>query len=99
MRLRNLPCMGHLGQAIWPPVWRCIDGADGDPDNHTTVLEEVHPSNVENRLLLIVRDKDSRYYIGTVRFEDEKCRDKISHLLAQHYGEPIARIGELEADA
>jgi len=91
MQLRTYP-----GVLNWPPVWTRISGPANLPHDETSSLEEVHHSLIEaTRCFLIIQCDETRY-MGTPRFDDQQCCEKIAAFLSKHCGQSIQDIGELD---
>jgi len=96
MELRNHPLMSYRGVPNWPPTWVWIGGGENQhPKGEIGCLQRVNLSTVPPRCF-VVTEYDGAEYIGCLLFDDRVFCLQICHLLENHRGYPLQRIGELE---
>src|SRR5215510_11215331 len=96
MKLRDHLFLSHNGVKTWPPTWTWIDGpAKKAPKGEVGILKEVKVSKTANRCFLVI-DHERSTYIGTLLINDFAFFVRVTKLLRDHYGESLAKIGNLD---
>lgn len=100
--LRDHPLMRYHGVPSWPPKWAKTGGGRYEVAPNTLsgeigILDRVVLSKVDpfTRCYLLIDFSDDEY-IGTLLLEDPGFCRQMFHLLQQHLGEPIEKIGRLD---
>ena len=91
--------MSHDGTSNWPPVWSRVSGKAEIPVGEVGTLEVAYSSVVtDTKCFLIIQHERSRF-LGTLVFDDSRCRIKICDFLSRHCGQQLRAIAELDPDS
>jgi hypothetical protein len=96
MQLRNHRLMSYRGIPNWPPAWVWIGvGENQYLQGEIGCLQRVTLSTDPPRIFLVTEHEGAEY-IGCLLFDDRVFCLQICHLLEDHRGYPLQRIGELD---
>ena len=91
--LRDHPLMSYRGMTNWPPVW-CRTGEE-TLSGEIGVLVNADSDRSGKKCYLTI-DFESRRYLGTLLFSDEKMCWLITKTLKNRVGLSIKEIGDLD---
>jgi predicted nucleotidyltransferase len=102
-QLRSHPALRYCGLSSWPPAWSgAYDPGAALPIGEQGRLENINfvsevPGLDSPALELSINFKE-RTYSGLLLVDDTGLLPKLEELLRRHLGQPLERIGALEAE-
>lgn len=89
--------MDFAGVPNWPPLWTNMNRERHNIlKGEIGVLISAYTASAEGSICFLVMEYQSETYVGVLTLEDAAFCQRVSALLKENIGQPIAKIGDLD---